>query len=149
MATARRSGRQPGKSDPIDALAVTQAALRERTCRRAPGRAEQAGQAGCDHRAEVVVERTKLCNRHAVRVRLNGGGNRTVNWAPHITAPTQAAQGSVVVRPTRSGCWPPARPAPRRYGLLRRRLSDVGFRALLASERRQVTPAAADQAAAA
>jgi transposase len=29
MATARRSGRQPGKSDPIDALAVVQAALRE------------------------------------------------------------------------------------------------------------------------
>jgi transposase len=29
MATARRSGRQPGKSDPIDALAVAQAALRE------------------------------------------------------------------------------------------------------------------------
>jgi hypothetical protein len=62
MATARRSGRQPGKSDPIDALAVTQAALRERTCRRAPGRAEQAGQAGvrpprrCGRGADQAVQ---------------------------------------------------------------------------------------------
>jgi transposase len=29
MARARRAGRQPGKSDPIDALAVAHAALRE------------------------------------------------------------------------------------------------------------------------
>jgi transposase len=29
MAAARRAGRQPGKSDPIDALAVAHAALRE------------------------------------------------------------------------------------------------------------------------
>ena len=33
MAGARRSSREPGKSDPIDALAVARAALREPDCR--------------------------------------------------------------------------------------------------------------------
>jgi transposase len=64
MATARRSGRKPGKSDPIDALAVAQAALREPDLPAAhldgPTRKVKLL---CDHRADLVVERTKLCNR--------------------------------------------------------------------------------------
>jgi transposase len=64
MATARRAGRQPGKSDPIDALALAQAALRE------PGlpAAQLDGPARevkllSDHRRHLVTERTILVNR--------------------------------------------------------------------------------------
>jgi transposase len=64
MAAARRGGRQPGKSDPIDALAVAQAALRE------PGLpiAQLDGPARevkllADYRHNLVVERTELVNR--------------------------------------------------------------------------------------
>jgi len=64
MAGARRGGRQPGKSDPIDAEAVALAALRH------PGlpAAELDGPAReikllSDHRHDLVTERTRLCNR--------------------------------------------------------------------------------------
>jgi len=64
MATARRSGRQPGKSDPIDALAVAQAALREPDLPVAhlDGPTRQV-KLLADYRADLVVERTTLCNR--------------------------------------------------------------------------------------
>lgn len=64
MAQARRSGRQPGKSDPIDALAVAQAALREPDLpvARLDGPARQVKLLS-DHRHDLVVERTMLCNR--------------------------------------------------------------------------------------
>jgi len=269
MATARRSGRQPGKSDPIDALAVAQAALREPDLPAAhlDGPTRQV-KLLCDHRADLVVERTKLCNRlrwhlheldpelevparglrrykvidqlaaklagfdgvvaelarellgrcreltvrinqlerdlrdlvrtlapellaipgcgvlsaatilgetagaarfrsrhafarfngtapipvwsgNSVRVRLNRGGNRTVNWALHMIAVTQATRGigggdAYVERLLAAG-----KTRTEALRLLRRRLSDVVFRALLAAERRQVPPTAADQATAA
>jgi len=61
MATARRSGREPGKSDPIDAEAVAMAALRH------PGLpvAELDGPARevkllSDHRHDLVVQRTRI-----------------------------------------------------------------------------------------
>lgn len=61
MATARRSGRERGKSDPIDALAVARAALRE------PGLpvAQLDGEARhvrllIDHREDLVAERTRI-----------------------------------------------------------------------------------------
>lgn len=64
MATARRTGRQPGKSDPIDAEAVALAALRE------PGLpvAELDGPARevkllSDHRRVLVAERTAVQSR--------------------------------------------------------------------------------------
>ena len=64
MARARRSGRQPGKSDPIDALAVAQAALREPDLPTAQlDGATRHVKLLCDHRRDLVVERTKLCNR--------------------------------------------------------------------------------------
>jgi len=64
MATARRTGRAVGKSDPIDALAVARAALRE------PGLpvAQLDGEARrlrllVDHREDMVGERTRMQSR--------------------------------------------------------------------------------------
>jgi transposase len=64
MAAARRTGRQPGKSDPIDALAVAQAALREPRlpAARLDGPAREVKLLS-DHRRNLVTERTVLCNR--------------------------------------------------------------------------------------
>jgi len=64
MAGARRSAREPGKSDPIDALAVARAALRE------PGLPvarldgpERDVRLLVDHRDDLVAERTRIVNR--------------------------------------------------------------------------------------
>jgi transposase len=64
MAGARRSAREPGKSDPIDALAVARAALRE------PGLPvatlegdERELRLLVDHREDLVAERTRMLNR--------------------------------------------------------------------------------------
>jgi transposase len=64
MAGARRSARQRGKSDPIDALAVARAALRE------PGLPEALLEGASrelrllvDHREDLVAERTRSQNR--------------------------------------------------------------------------------------
>ena len=64
MAGARRGGRQRGKSDPIDALAVARAALRE------PGLpvaqlegVEREIRLLVDHREDLVAERTRAQNR--------------------------------------------------------------------------------------
>jgi transposase len=64
MAAARRAGRQPGKSDPIDALAVAHAALREPglPAARLDGPAREVKLLS-DHRRNLVTERTILCNR--------------------------------------------------------------------------------------
>jgi transposase len=64
MAAARRSGRQRGKSDPIDAEAVALAALREPDLPVAQldGPTRQVKLLS-DHRHDLVVERTKLCGR--------------------------------------------------------------------------------------
>jgi transposase len=64
MAAARRSSRQAGKSDPIDALAVAHAALREPDLPVAQldGPARQVKLLS-DHRRDLVAERTKLVNR--------------------------------------------------------------------------------------
>lgn len=64
MAADRRGGRQPGKSDLIDALAVARAALREPdlpvACLDGPARTVKLLS---DHRRGLVAERTRLCNR--------------------------------------------------------------------------------------
>jgi transposase len=64
MVVARKSGRRPGKSDPIDALAVAQAALREPDLptARLDGPTRQVKLLS-DHRHDLVTERTKVCNR--------------------------------------------------------------------------------------
>jgi transposase len=64
MAGARRSGRQPGKSDPIDAEAVALAALRDPNLPAAQldGPTREVKLLS-DHRHDLVLERTKLCGR--------------------------------------------------------------------------------------
>jgi transposase len=64
MAGARRSTRQPGKSDPIDALAVARAALREPDLpvARLDG-PERDVRLLVDHRDDLVAERTRIENR--------------------------------------------------------------------------------------
>jgi transposase len=66
MAGARRSVREPGKSDPIDALAVAQAALREPDLPVATlDGPERALRLHVDHREDLIGERT----RHEQRLR--------------------------------------------------------------------------------
>jgi transposase len=64
MAGARRSSREPGKSDPIDALAVARAALREPDL---PGARldgpEREVRLLVDHRDDLVAERTRVESR--------------------------------------------------------------------------------------
>lgn len=61
MADARKGGRQPGKSDPIDALAVARAALREPglPAARLDGAARNV-RLLVDHREDLVNERTRI-----------------------------------------------------------------------------------------
>ena len=66
MAGARRGGREPGKSDPIDALAVARAALREPDLPVATlDGPERELRLLVDHREDLVAERT----RHEQRLR--------------------------------------------------------------------------------
>jgi len=64
MGRSRRSGRQPGKSDPIDALAVARVALREPKLPMAhlEGRSREL-KLLVDHREDLVGERTRIQNR--------------------------------------------------------------------------------------
>jgi transposase len=64
MAGARRSAREPGKSDPIDALAVARAALREPDLPVATLDGEERElRLLVDHREDLVAERTRAQNR--------------------------------------------------------------------------------------
>ena len=64
MAVSRQSGRQRGKSDPIDALAVARAAIRERELPRAClDGPEREVRLLLDHREDLVAERTRVQNR--------------------------------------------------------------------------------------
>ena len=64
MAGARRSTREPGKSDPIDALAVARAALREPDLPQARlDGPERDVRLLVDHRDDLVAERTRIENR--------------------------------------------------------------------------------------
>jgi transposase len=64
MAGARRSGREPGKSDPIDALAVARAALREPDLPVAVlDGPEREVRLLVDHRDDLVAARTQMMNR--------------------------------------------------------------------------------------
>src|SRR5260370_26272094 len=64
MGSVRRSGRELGKSDPIDALAVARAALREPhlPVAQLEGR-EREVKLLVDHREDLVGERTRIQNR--------------------------------------------------------------------------------------
>lgn len=63
MAGARRSSREPGKSDPIDALAVARAALREDLPAATLDGEEREIRLLVDHREDLVAERTRAQNR--------------------------------------------------------------------------------------
>jgi transposase len=63
MAGARRSSREPGKSDPIDALAVARAALREDLPVATLDGADREVRLLVDHREDLVAERTRAQNR--------------------------------------------------------------------------------------
>jgi transposase len=63
MAGARRSSREPGKSDPIDALAVARAALREDLPAATLEGPEREVRLLVDHRDDLVAERTRAQNR--------------------------------------------------------------------------------------
>ena len=64
MAGTRRSSREPGKSDPIDALAVARAALREPDLPVATlDGVEREVRLLVDHREDLVAERTRAQNR--------------------------------------------------------------------------------------
>lgn len=63
MASARRSSREPGKSDPIDALAVARAALREDLPAATLDGPEREVRLLVDHREDLVAERTRAQNR--------------------------------------------------------------------------------------
>lgn len=63
MAGARRSSREPGKSDPIDALAVARAALREDLPVATLDGPEREIRLLVDHRDDLVAERTRAQNR--------------------------------------------------------------------------------------
>ena len=63
MAGARRSSREPGKSDPIDALAVARAALREDLPVASLDGPDRDVRLLVDHREDLVAERTRAENR--------------------------------------------------------------------------------------
>jgi transposase len=63
MAGTRRSSREPGKSDPIDALAVARAALREDLPAASLDGPERELRLLVDHREDLVAERTRAQNR--------------------------------------------------------------------------------------
>ena len=63
MAGARRSSREPGKSDPIDALAVARAALREDLPVASLDGPDREVRLLIDHREDLVAERTRAQNR--------------------------------------------------------------------------------------
>lgn len=63
MAGARRSSREPGKSDPIDALAVARAALREDLPVATLDGPDREIRLLVDHREDLVKERTRAQNR--------------------------------------------------------------------------------------
>jgi transposase len=101
MAGVRRSARTRGKSDPIDAAAVARAALRE------PGLPE-ARLAGperelrllCDHRDDLVAERTRIQGRLRWHLHDLGLGAevppkalRSARWLDHVEAQLGGLEG--------------------------------------------------------
>lgn len=85
MAGVRRSVREPGKSDPIDALAVAQAALREPDLPVATLEGpERALRLLVDHREDLVAERTRAQNRlrwHLLDLGVDEPGPRSLDRA--------------------------------------------------------------------
>jgi transposase len=86
MAGVRRGGRERGKSDPIDALAIARAALREDAHLPAARLDEQVLEVRrlVDHREDLVAERTRVINR--------------LRWMVHDLAPELAPAPRALAR---------------------------------------------------
>src|SRR5919107_6390662 len=66
MGASRRGGREPGKSDEIDALAIARAVVKDGVERFPAAYLDQAAmeiRLLCDHRKDLVAERTRAQNR--------------------------------------------------------------------------------------
>jgi transposase len=113
MANARTAARTYGKSDPIDALAVARAALREPDlpAARLDGPAREL-RLLVDHRDNLVAERTRIINRlrwHLPRARPDPGAARPVAVAPQpgTWPPSRRSLAAWTATPTRSWlAWP-------------------------------------------
>jgi transposase len=86
MAAVRATGRQLGKSDPIDALAVARAALREPNLpmARLEGKSREV-KLLLDHREDLVAERTRICcrlhwNLHEIEPELVLSDSALIRW---------------------------------------------------------------------
>lgn len=86
MAIVRVTGRQLGKSDPIDALAVARAALREPNLpvARLEGKSREV-KLLLDHREDLVRERTRICcrlhwNLHEIEPGLELSDSALIRW---------------------------------------------------------------------
>jgi transposase len=152
MAGARRSVREPGKSDPIDALAVAQAVLRNPDLPVATlDGPERELRLHVDHREDLIGERTRHEQRlrgDTVRHRLNRGGNRQLNAALHRIAITQMRideRGRAYIDHRRAA----GDTKTEAIRALRRRVSDEVFRRLSADEAARANAASALTAVAA
>jgi transposase len=85
MAGERRGGRQRGKSDPIDALAIARAALREALPVACLDEATRPVRLLTDHRDSLVADRTRMINRF--------------RWHLHDLAPHLAPAARALARP--------------------------------------------------
>ena len=106
MAGVRRGGRQRGKSDAIDALAVARAALREPTLPVAVLEgASREIRLLLDHREDLVAERTRMQQRlrwhlHELEPELEipAGALDRVSWLRWVTARLAACEQTVQTR---------------------------------------------------
>ena len=107
MAGARRSSREPGKSDPIDALAVARAALREDLPVATLDGPDREVRLLVDHREDLVAERTRAQNRLRWHLHELDPGNEPAarastgrsSWPPSsATSPTRPGTVARIAR---------------------------------------------------
>ena len=114
MAQARTSARTRGKSDPIDALAIARAALREPDLPRAEhSPASRQAKLLVDHREDLVAMRTAATNRlrwhlHTLNQVTAGGQDRALDPAPRsLDVLKQLDQLAARVDAINTDGWPP------------------------------------------
>lgn len=110
MAGVRRSVREPGKSDPIDALAVAQAALREPDLPVARLDGPERGlRLLVDHREDLVAERTRIIQRlrgHLPDLGVEEPPSRSLDRARTLDLVERRLAGrDGITPPTSPGSW--------------------------------------------
>ena len=154
MAGVRRSGREPGKSDPIDALAVAQAALRHADLPVATlDGPERELRLLLDHREDLVAERTRYIQRlrwHLVDLGVEEPPSRSLDRMAVLADLERRLDGRVEIaaRLARGRAYLAHRRAAgdtktEAIRALRRRISDEVFRRLRADEQARLMPTAA------